>query len=142
MGYGVFVAPGVDENYVPLLMVGRTLDIVVTVDDEGPVKNFSDLAGTVVGTLLRGLRTWLAQRSIMRRAGLDRKRHMTFREFRTAKDCVLTLSSGQVAACGISEPILRAVEGDSANDNSRAQSEAKCSCTRLSGSPPDLAGTA
>ena len=111
VGPGVFVAPGAADEYVPLVMVDRTLNIVVAVDAEGPIKKISDLAGNLVGTLLRGSGTWLAQRLIMRRAGLDLKRQLTFREFRTAKDCVLALSYGQVVACGISEPILQAVEG-------------------------------
>ena len=110
VGPGVFVAPGVADKYVPLVMVDRTLDIVVAVDAEGPIKKVSDLAGNVVGTLLRGSGTWLTQRSIMRQSGLDLKRQVTFREFRSAKDCVLALSFGQVVACGISEPILQAVE--------------------------------
>lgn len=110
VGPGVFVAPRVVDNYVPLVMVDRTLDIVIAVDEEGPIKNVSDLQGKAVGTLMRGSGTWLIQRSIMREAGLDLERQVTFREFRTAKDCLLALASFQVVACGISEPILQAVE--------------------------------
>ena len=111
VGPGVFVAPGVSDKYVPVAMMARTLNIVIAVDDEGPIKQPSDLAGNTVGTLLRGSGTWLMQRLIIRKAGLDMERQLTLREFRTAKNCVLALSSGQVAACDISEPILQVVEG-------------------------------
>jgi ABC-type phosphate/phosphonate transport system substrate-binding protein len=110
VGPGLFVAPGVTQEYVPLVMAKRGVRFVIVVDEHGPISKLEDLVGASVGSLTRGSASWLVTRELLLEATPDLNMSMRVRVFRTAADCILALGSGLMEACGMAEPILQTVK--------------------------------